>query len=57
MAEERAGTAAKPYGQGVGWEEGMWLDHPSFGLGRVQHRSGKKIDVLFQTGIKTLIAL
>jgi hypothetical protein len=57
LVEERAGAAAKPYGQGVAWEEGMWLDHPSFGLGRVQHKSGRKIDVLFQTGTKTLMAL
>jgi hypothetical protein len=57
MAQERAGAAAKPYGQGVAWAEGMWLDHPSFGLGKVQRRSGQKINVLFQTGVKTLIAL
>jgi hypothetical protein len=57
MVEERAGAAAKPYGQGVRWEEGMWLDHPSFGLGKVQRRSGQKINVLFRSGVKTLVAL
>jgi len=57
MVEERAGAVAKPYGQGVSWAEGMWLDHPSFGLGKVQRKSGQKIIVLFQSGEKTLIAL
>ena len=57
MASERAGAIAKPYGQGVSWEAGMWIDHPSFGLGKIQHKSGRKIDVLFQSGLKTLMAL
>jgi hypothetical protein len=35
----------------------MWIDHPTFGLGKIQHKSGRKLDVLFQTGIKTLMAL
>jgi hypothetical protein len=57
MIAERAGAIAKPYGQGIAWETGMWMDHPSFGLGKIQHKSGRKIDVLFQTGLKTLMAL
>jgi hypothetical protein len=57
MVQERAGAGAKPYGQGVQWAGGMWLDHPTFGLGRVQRRFGQKIDVLFQGGAKTLVAL
>jgi hypothetical protein len=57
MVQERAGAVAKPYGKGVPWAEGMWLDHPTFGLGKVQRRFGQKINVLFQTGVKTLIAL
>jgi hypothetical protein len=57
MVQESAGAVAKPYGQGVQWAEGMWLDHPAFGLGKVQRRFGQKIDVLFQGGAKTLIAL
>jgi len=57
MITERAGTIAKPYGQGIAWETGMWMDHPAFGLGKIQHKSGRKIDVLFQTGLKTLMAL
>jgi len=57
MVKERAREVAQPYGQGVSWTEGMWLDHPSFGLGRVQQRSGRKITVRFQSGEKTLIVL
>jgi hypothetical protein len=54
---EQATANSRPYGQGVSWEEGMWMDHPTFGLGKVQHKSGRKIDVLFQDGKKTLVAL
>jgi len=57
MISEQAGAKAKPYGQGVAWEEGMWVDHSSFGLGKIQHKAGRKIDVLFQAGLKTLIAM
>jgi len=57
MIAERAGAIAKPYGQGANWETGMWVDHPSFGLGKIQNKSGRKIDVMFQSGLKTLMAL
>jgi hypothetical protein len=57
MIAERAGAIAKPYGQGIAWDTGMWIDHPVFGLGKIQHKSGRKIDVLFQIGLKTLMAL
>jgi hypothetical protein len=32
------------------------MDHPTFGLGRVQRRMGKKVDVLFKDGLKTLVS-
>ena len=38
------------------WNEGMWIKHPSFGLGRVQKRLGRKMDVLFKDGIKILLS-
>jgi hypothetical protein len=57
MISERAGAIAKPYGQGIAWEEGMWIDHPSFGLGKIQHKAGRKLNVLFQSGLKVLMAL
>jgi hypothetical protein len=56
MTSEQAGSKAQKYSVTVRWEEGQWLDHPSFGLGRVQHRSGKKVEVLFRDGLKTLIS-
>lgn len=56
MIEEQAGTKARPYSVAERWEVGGWIDHPSFGLGKVQHRSGRKIDVLFRDGLKTLIS-
>lgn len=56
MVAEQAGTKASPYSPASRWEEGNWMDHPSFGLGRVQKRFGKKVDVLFREGLKTLIS-
>jgi hypothetical protein len=54
--EEQGGALAKPYSPAVRFEEGQWLDHPSFGLGKVQKRLGRKVDVLFKDGLKTLIS-
>lgn len=48
--------SALPYNTSQQWQEGMWLDHPNFGLGKVQKRLGRKIDVLFRIGSKTLIS-
>ncbi|WP_026939130.1 hypothetical protein [Holophaga foetida] len=56
MIEEQAGSQAKPYSIKERWEEGMWIDHPTFGLGKVQHRNAKKVDVLFKDGMKVLIS-
>lgn len=56
MIEEQAGVRAVPYAVGVKWEEGTWMDHPNFGLGRVQKRAGRKVDVLFRDGLKTLVS-
>jgi hypothetical protein len=56
MVAEQAGTKAMPYSPATRWEEGHWMDHPSFGLGRVQKRFGRKVDVLFREGLKTLIS-
>ena len=56
MIQDQAGSKAKPYSVAEHWEEGAWLDHPSFGLGKVQRRNGKKVEVLFRDGLKTLIS-
>jgi hypothetical protein len=56
MNAEQAGTKSRPYSVAEKWDEGMWMDHPSFGLGRVQKRTGRKVDVLFKDGLKTLIS-
>jgi hypothetical protein len=56
MLEEHASTTASPYVASRRWEEGQWMDHPRFGLGRIQKRAGRKVDVLFQDGLKTLIS-
>ena len=56
MVQERAGAAARPYSVAERWEEGAWMDHPSFGLGKVQRRNGRKVEVLFRDGLKTLIS-
>ena len=56
MLEEQAGSRAIAYSVTHHFEVGAWLDHPSFGLGKVQKRLGKKVDVLFRDGLKTLIS-
>lgn len=56
MLEEHASTTALPYAVTHKWDEGMWMDHPSFGLGKVQKRTGRKVDVLFRDGLKTLVS-
>ena len=56
MTQEQAGSIAKPYSVQTKWEEGAWMDHPIFGLGKVQKRIAKKVDVLFRTGLKTLLS-
>lgn len=56
LAQEQGGAKARPYRVAEVWEEGAWMDHPSFGLGRVQRKVGKKVDVLFKDGLKTLVS-
>jgi hypothetical protein len=56
MVAEQAGSRAVAYSVSQRWDEGMWMDHPSFGLGKVQKRLGRKVDVLFRDGIKTLVS-
>lgn len=56
LAQEQGGAKAQLYRVGERWEEGSWMDHPSFGLGRVQRKMGKKVDVLFKDGLKTLVS-
>ncbi len=56
MISEQAGTRAQPYSPATRWDEGMWMDHSSFGLGRVQRKAGRKAEVLFREGLKTLIS-
>ena len=56
LAQEQGGAIARPYAVSEHWAEGAWMDHPSFGLGRVQRRVGRKVDVLFKNGLKTLVS-
>ncbi|MBK8792586.1 MAG: zinc ribbon domain-containing protein [Holophaga sp.] len=56
MITEQAGTKAQPYSPAMKWEDGMWMDHPNFGLGKVQRKSGRKAEVLFREGLKTLLS-
>lgn len=56
LIQDQAGATARPYSVAERWEEGQWLDHPTFGLGKVQKRVGKKVDVLFRDGLKTLLS-
>jgi len=56
MIAEQAGTKAQPYTPAFRWDEGMWMDHPTFGLGKVQRKSGRKAEVLFREGLKTLLS-
>ncbi|MCE1229036.1 MAG: hypothetical protein LWX11_06075 [Firmicutes bacterium] len=56
MIAEQAGSRALPYSPSHSWTEGAWMDHPSFGLGKVQRKAGRKAEVLFRDGLKTLIS-
>ena len=56
LAQDQGGALARPYRVTEHWAEGAWMDHPAFGLGRVQRRAGKKVDVLFSDGLKTLVS-
>jgi hypothetical protein len=56
LAQEQGGAKAHPYSVAESWTEGSWMDHASFGLGRVQRKMGKKVDVLFKDGLKTLVS-
>ena len=56
LTSEQGGGQSRPYAVSERWEEGAWMDHPSFGLGRVQRRLGRKVDVLFWDGLKTLVS-
>lgn len=56
MISEQAGTKSIPYSPAHAWSEGQWMDHPSFGLGRVQRKASRKVEVLFREGLKTLIS-
>jgi hypothetical protein len=56
LAADQGGAQARRYSVAERWEEGAWMDHPSFGLGKVQRRLGKKVDVLFKDGLKTLVS-
>jgi hypothetical protein len=56
LSQEQGGAKARPYRVSEPWEEGAWMDHPTFGLGRVQRKMGKKVDVLFKDGLKTLVS-
>ncbi len=55
LVQEQGGAKARPYAVAERWEEGAWMDHASFGLGRVQRKLGRKVDVLFKDGLKTLV--
>ena len=56
MSAEQGGARALPYSPATAWLEGQWMDHPSFGLGRVQRKASRKVEVLFRDGLKTLIS-
>ena len=55
LVQEQGGAKARPYTVAERWEEGAWMDHTNFGLGRVQRKMGRKVDVLFKDGLKTLV--
>lgn len=56
LAQEQGAAKAQPYSAATKWEEGSWMDHASFGLGRIQRKIGRKVDVLFKDGLKTLVS-
>jgi len=53
--EDDLGLAARPYAPKASFAEGEAIDHPKFGVGRVVKVAGRKIDVEFEGGRRTLV--
>jgi len=56
LSENVIANTVPSYDTSKKWDEGTWIKHPNFGLGRVQKQLGRKIDVLFRDGIKILVS-
>ena len=56
LAEKVEVSTVLNYDTSQQWNEGVWIKHPNFGLGRIQKRLGRKVDVLFRDGIKILVS-
>ena len=46
---------ARPYSTGESYAAGAFVEHPRYGLGRVEGARGTKIDVRFNDGVRTLV--
>lgn len=48
-------VSARPYSPSESFSEGEWVEHRTHGVGRVKAVRGGKIDVSFDTGLRTLL--
>lgn len=46
---------ARPYSTRETFADGEWLEHPTFGLGKVTQARGGKIEVRFESGNRVLL--
>ena len=54
-ARETPPASARPYSTSGTFAEGEWLEHKTHGIGRVKTVRGGKIDVAFDSGLRTLL--
>jgi hypothetical protein len=54
-AHETPPPDARPYSPTESFAEGEWLEHKTHGAGKVKAVRGGKIDVTFDTGLRTLL--
>jgi hypothetical protein len=54
-AREAPPLNARPYSTTESYAEGEWLEHKTHGAGKVKAVRGGKIDVTFDTGLRTLL--
>jgi len=55
IARETPPVSARPYSTSGTFAEGEWLEHKTHGVGRVKTVRGGKIDVAFDSGLRTLL--
>jgi hypothetical protein len=54
-AAEPPPTSGRPYSPAESFKEGEWIEHKLYGVGSVKAVRAGKIDVSFESGVRTLV--